>query len=275
MGPLIMPLPTLPRRVDFPNGYGVRIEAALNAGPGKLMTLSQGGAYVATPMVLLPQAMVRLSVEVPELSRVVHVEAVVVWENRGPKRPSPLPDGYGVRFIKTPTAAAEVIRRLLAGELKPLPEDPNETQALSPSQIREAITPAGTEGTLPWTSHTAQSLGVAARAAETSPPGRPYELREAVLANEVPQSAGIYLLSYDRSMDAFVGRADDNLRESLKPYIGRYSYFHFEVVTSRKDRYERECELFHRLGGDRAQLDNQEHPIPPPGPQLKCPVCVN
>ena len=46
----------LPRRIDFVDGYAVRLRAALNGGDGKLMTLSEGGAYVATPLNLLPQA---------------------------------------------------------------------------------------------------------------------------------------------------------------------------------------------------------------------------
>jgi hypothetical protein len=40
------------------------------------------------------------------------------------------------------------------------------------------------------------------------------------------------------------------------------------------DRFHKECELFHDLGGDRGQLDNADHPAPPARGNLACPLCV-
>ncbi len=92
-------MPASARRVDFAEGYQVRLRAALNGGHGRLMTLSEGGAYIATPLALLPQAQLHVAIQIPELERTVEVEAVVAWENRGTRRPSAQPEGYGLRFI--------------------------------------------------------------------------------------------------------------------------------------------------------------------------------
>jgi hypothetical protein len=118
-----------PRRVDFSEGYHVRLRAALTRGEGTLMTLSQGGAFIATPLSLLPQAQLSVAIEIPELSRIVEVEAIVAWENRGPRRPAMAqPDGYGLRFIRVSTVSAEAIQWLLHREGR---RNPAATQALS------------------------------------------------------------------------------------------------------------------------------------------------
>jgi PilZ domain len=267
-----VPMQASPRRVDFTEGYPVRLRAALNRGEGRLMTLSQGGAYVATPVTLLPQAQLSVAIDIPELSRTVEVEAVVAWENRGPKRPSTSqPDGYGIRFIRVPYASAEAIYWLLRKEEGHMSHDPEKTRALTPWEIQEAMERAQ------------RQFG---RAATTVPEpvnpfevgeGPPYRLSSSVLFTRVPRAPGVFVLSYDRTVDARVERADEDLRQALTERVGDYPYFHFEVIPMSRARFERECELYHRLGGDRGHLDNSEHPLPPSatdGIQLKCPVCV-
>lgn len=282
-----------PRRVDFLEGYPVKFRAALNRGVGKLITLSEGGAYVATPSALLPQAQLSIAIEIPELRRTFEVEAVVAWENRGAERPSPQPDGYGLRFIRIPTESAEAIRWLLRREepigpvgnapmpsssakpaaargRSPVSVSVPETRAVTTEEVREALRAQGRfdladsliDQTHPYLD-------------EASTPNPPYPLNVDVIEAMVPPSTpGVFVVGYDRTFDARIGRADVDLRRSLEELSDRYGYFHFEIVHTRKDRFERECELFHRLGGDRGQLDNEEHPLPPPGPQLKCPICV-
>jgi hypothetical protein len=72
-----------------------------------------------------------------------------------------------------------------------------------------------------------------------------------------------------------VGRADVDLRETLSSFEGEYAYFYFETIEDAEERFHRECELFHRLGGDRGQLDNTTHPKPPEAlGSSDCPVCV-
>lgn len=301
-GPETTEMPASARRVDFPDGYQVRLRAALNGGDGRLMTLSEGGAYIATPLALLPQAQLHVAIQIPELRRTVELEAVVAWENRGTTRPSPQPEGYGLRFIKIPTASGEAIRWLLRRQERS-PKDPETTQGLSPADVQEAMErardrfgPDAVAAQAPINPLTAprrrpRALGdLTTRALvplkaehhelgdgldEGEAEGPPYRLEAVVIHQQVaPSTAGVFVLSYDRTVDARIGRADTDLRLSLIEFLDRYAYFYFEAIASRKERFERECELFHRLGGDHGQLDNEEHPLPPPGPQLKCPVCV-
>lgn len=285
----------------------MRLRAALNGGDGRLMTLSEGGAYVATPLALLPQAQLHVAIQIPELERTVEVEAVVAWENRGETRPSPQPEGYGLRFIRVPTASGEAIRWLLRRQDRSH-QDPATTQGLSPSDVREAMERArdrfGSDAdTVSEPMNPLSGRGRRTRAlgdlttrtlvplrAETKPapfPSAgdegvddesdrpPFPLTPVTIHERVaPSTPGVFVLSYDRTMDTRIGRADTDLRRALSEFIDRYAYFHFEAIASRKERFERECELYHRLGGDHGQLDNEDHPLPPPGPQLKCPVCV-
>jgi hypothetical protein len=267
------------------------------------MSLSEGGAYVATPVDLLPQSQLEVSIEVPELERTFRVEAVVAWENRGERRPSAQPEGYGLRFLRVSHPAKQAIRWMLrhderevqkqeqarhrelekeladrlATEEKAKAKDERRvspTRTLYTEEIEEAFqraraaTPPGA-----WDTGVSDVAAAASLSDDTASP--PFPLEPAHVNARVPESTpGVFILSYDRAFDALVGRADADLRSSLEQFYGQYSYFHFEPVPSRKDRFERECELFHRLGGDRGQLDNREHPLPPAGPQLKCPVCV-
>jgi hypothetical protein len=230
----------------------------------------------------------------------VQVEAVVAWENRGQGRPSRQPEGYGLRFINVPTASGEAIKWLLRRQDR-ANGNPETTQGLSPADVMEAMERAqdrfGAEAVVAQaplnpltaprrrsralgdvTTKTLAPLEVKAQAETTSddePQGPPYRLDSVVIHEQVgPSTAGVFVLSYDRTMDARIGRADTNLRLALSEFLDRYAYFYFEAITPSKERFERECELYHRLGGDRGQLDNEEHPLPPPGPQLKCPVCV-
>jgi hypothetical protein len=275
------------------------------------MTLSEGGAYIATPLALLPQAQLHVAIQIPELRRTVELEAVVAWENRGDTRPSPQPEGYGLRFIRVPTASGEAIRWLLRRQDRSA-KNPETTQGLSPADVQEAMerardrfgseavsaqTPANplaaprrrsralgdltTRTLAPLKAETvragaADSLGAASEDLVTeAPKGPPYRLDTVVIHEQVaPSTPGVFVLSYDGTMDVRIGRADTDLRSALGEFLDRYAYFHFEAIAPRKERFERECELFHRLGGDRGQLDNEDHPLPPPGPQLKCPVCV-
>lgn len=260
---------TAPRRIDFIEGYHVRLRAALNRGEGKLVTLSQGGAYVATPVSLLPQAHLALSIEIPELSRIVEVEAVVAWENRGPGRPAATqPDGYGIRFIRVPTVSAEAIQWLLHREERRSRDNPAATQALSSREVREMMERAE------------EQFGFEAANVHRptnpfeEPEGPPHRLDPSVLRARVPRAPGVFVLGYERAIGARVGRSDDDLRETLSMFVGHYSFFYFEVVPGSKDRFEKECELFHDLGGGRGQLDNADHPLPSAKENLECPVCA-
>ena len=250
-----------PRRVDLTQKVPVRIRSIFNAGKGALLNVSSSGAYVATPMYLLPQARVKLQIVLREERRWVEAEAIVVWENRGTvERRDDLPPGYGLRFVELSKETEAVLGELLSGDGHI--ESPPEPQAPPAS----AKTPAP--------STTAPSPLTASFDAE--PEGPPYRLRGEHVSKHTPEArAGIFVLSYDRTQEARVGRADSDLRSTIAGFEGEYAYFYCEAIENVDERYARECELFHRLGGDRGQLDNTEHPAVPEGTELDCPVCVH
>jgi hypothetical protein len=111
---------------------------------------------------------------------------------------------------------------------------------------------------------------------DAEPEGPPFRLRSEQVSKHTQESQpGVFVLSYDRTQEARVGRADDDLRSTIAGFEGEYAYFYCEAIDDLDERYARECELFHRLGGDRGQLDHSDHPKAPPGTELDCPVCVH
>lgn len=238
------------RRVDLSEKIPVRIESTFHAGKGLLLNVSSTGAYIATPMVLLPQAQVRLQIVLREERRWVETNAVVAWENRGTvERRDNLPPGYGFRFVDIPEETAAFIEKLLTPEP---PEPQREAPAASPEAVHEDPDDL----------------------IHDDPDVAPYRLRTSVLERRSGPSPGIFVLSYDRTQEARVGRADESLRDTLASFEGQYAYFYCETIESLDERFFRECELYHRLGGDHGQLDNTEHPSTPQGSGLDCPICV-
>jgi hypothetical protein len=239
-----------PRRVDFQEGLPVVLRSFLISGKGRILNISSSGAYVATPMYLLPQARLRLQIVLREEKRWVEADAVVVWENRGTVgRRDGLPPGYGIRFVELPTETRDVLSKLLAG---------------TPAASEVSEGPADTI-----------SLHASAMLQDEEREGPPFRLQRDVVRRRVPaKSPGVFVLSYDRTQEARVGRADRDLRATLSAFEGEYAYFYFETIEPVDERYFRECELYHRLGGDRRQLDNTTHPEPPSDAELECPVCV-
>ena len=113
------------KRVDLSDDFAVLIKTTLNQGRGKLLSLSAGGAYVATSMSLLPRAQVRLKIVVRGAKRTFEVAAMVNWENQGANSRSALPPGYGVRFTDLDSVGVEAIRAILKSAVVPsIPERP-------------------------------------------------------------------------------------------------------------------------------------------------------
>lgn len=72
----------------------------------------------------------------------------------------------------------------------------------------------------------------------------------------------------------YIGRADMDLNARLKHLVnGTYTHFKFNYVHNVKQAYEKECRLYHALGGDGGTLRNQSHPEAPSGMPWTCPVC--
>jgi hypothetical protein len=267
-----------PRRVDFKDGIPVSVRSFLVSGKGRLLNLSSTGAYVATPMYLLPQARVRLRIVLLEEKRWVEADAVVVWENRGTVgRRDGLPPGYGLKFVDLPKETLRTIDQLLKGGgvfpvAAPLPVEAARTSEPQPEDLVEEPVPEPVPE--PVRAPVRDTMQEMAREDERE--GPPFRLRKDVVARHVPEaSPGIFVLSYDRTQETRVGRSDEDLRATLSGFEGEYAYFYFETIEAGDERYYRECELFHRLGGDRGQLDNTSHPKPPDAIESSdCPVCV-
>lgn len=71
----------------------------------------------------------------------------------------------------------------------------------------------------------------------------------------------------------YVGRSDSNVNQQLKSWIGRYEKFEYRHYLSARAAFEKECRLFHDLGGS-ARLDNSGHPARPDGAAWTCPHCA-
>ena len=165
-----------PRRVDLEGGLPVRLQSFLTTGKGELMNLSSSGGYVATPMILLPQAHVLLRIVLRDEKRWMDADAVVVWENRGTVgRRDGLPPGYGLRFVELSTATKRVVENLLSGETL--------------AAVEPALQPTPTV-----------ALAAPPAVSEDEPSGPPFRLHRATIASKVPADApGILVLSYDRT----------------------------------------------------------------------------
>ena len=255
-----------PRRVDLTQKVPVRIRSIFNAGKGALLNVSSAGAYVATPMYLLPQARVKLQIVLRKERRWVEAEAVVVWENRGTVgRRDNLPPGYGLRFVVLPKDTEAVLEELLSGD--------GHLASPEPAPVHEPHGEPSSADTLAPKTSVPPPL---AASFDAEPEGPPYRLRGEHVERHTPEArAGIFVLSYDHTQEARVGRADTDLRSAIAGFEGEYAYFYCEAIENLQERYARECELFHRLGGDRGQLDNTDHPATPEGTELDCPVCVH
>lgn len=103
-------MPVYISRVDLSGEHAVTIKSALHRGKGYLLSLSEHGVYIATDMTILPQASVRLQLELPD---VVEAEAVVTWENQKEPAEGLLP-GYGMRLTRVPPETANAIRELMS-----------------------------------------------------------------------------------------------------------------------------------------------------------------
>lgn len=106
--------------------------------------------------------------------------------------------------------------------------------------------------------------------------GSSYPLDENKIDEKVTtKKIGTYCLGHLKaSNNAFVpdyvGRSDTDLNKRLKDWVGKYKRFKFMYHTTKKQAYEKECNLYHDW---KDQIDNDVHPDKPDGTDYKCPVC--
>jgi hypothetical protein len=104
-----------------------------------------------------------------------------------------------------------------------------------------------------------------------------FELDEKTLNQEVAKiSPGTFTLGYKKDGTyyvKFVGRSDTDVRAQLKQYIGQYDRFKFGFFNSPQAAFDKECELYHALGGSEGKIDNKNHPETLQGATRSCPRC--
>jgi hypothetical protein len=87
-------------------------------------------------------------------------------------------------------------------------------------------------------------------------------------------SPGIFLLGKTDKHQSFhvlhIGRADEDIRATLKHYVRSYAEFRFEYCASSKDAFEKECGLYHTL----RPVDTPAHPLRPNNSDFRCPACM-
>jgi hypothetical protein len=70
----------------------------------------------------------------------------------------------------------------------------------------------------------------------------------------------------------YVGRADSDVNDRLKTWVGSYKYFKYSYASSPKAAFEKECKNYHDFG-ESNKLDNDIHPDRPNGSNWTCPEC--
>jgi len=104
----------------------------------------------------------------------------------------------------------------------------------------------------------------------------PFELNEEVLSLRVTiKSPGNFALGYTNDKKfvvRYIGRSDTDIRAALTQYIGQYTHFKYSYYAEAKAAFDKHCRNFHDFGGTE-RLENEGHPEPPTGSDLKCPFC--
>ncbi len=91
---------------------------------------------------------------------------------------------------------------------------------------------------------------------------------------EGEKKPGVFLLSNDGEVPIKIGRADEDLLETLKKLTetvrgidAQYAYFWAKTTETAYEAFLLECELWHRLN-----RNGQPHPVPKE-PDWQCPLC--
>jgi hypothetical protein len=112
----------------------------------------------------------------------------------------------------------------------------------------------------------------------------PFQLDENVIDAVITQTTpAVYLIRRIEETEAYahykarIERADDGtLKEKLKQWIGSdYRVFCFQYVKGIDTAFQRQCILWHEMGGAANELDNERHPVPNEGCTVLCSICAN
>lgn len=107
----------------------------------------------------------------------------------------------------------------------------------------------------------------------------PYNLGDNEIDKQITKtSSGNYALGYSKEDGTFivcyVGRADSDINNRLKSWVGEtsHSQFKYSYATSKKAAFEKECENYHDFG-ENNKLENEIHPDRSLNTAWKCPRC--
>lgn len=71
----------------------------------------------------------------------------------------------------------------------------------------------------------------------------------------------------------YVGWSGSDIKSEIVAMLNSgYTAFEYSYALTPKDAFERDCRIFHDLGGD-IILDNKEHPARPERVKWRCPLC--
>ncbi|MEM7653596.1 MAG: hypothetical protein AAF220_10495 [Pseudomonadota bacterium] len=80
---------------------------------------------------------------------------------------------------------------------------------------------------------------------------------------------GQFLVSY-------VGRDDEDVQAAIFDAYdrhGRATHFKMSYLATAHAAWQKHCHLWHGYGGAEGKLYNRDHPEPPAGSRIECPVC--
>ncbi len=112
----------------------------------------------------------------------------------------------------------------------------------------------------------------------------PFQLDENVIDAVITQTTpAVYLIRRIEETEAYahykarIERADAGaLKDELKQWIGSdYRVFCFQYVKGIDTAFQRQCILWHEMGGAANELDNERHPVPNEGCTALCSICAN
>ncbi|MAF49267.1 MAG: hypothetical protein QGH73_16005 [Rhodospirillales bacterium] len=101
----------------------------------------------------------------------------------------------------------------------------------------------------------------------------PFPLTEEEIDNHIDTTIAAFALGRmegRRFLVQYVGRSDKDAAGVLKGLVGDYEAFKYRTYVSTRRAYAKECKLFH----DFSPGDNGEHPEPPSGIRVACPIAT-
>ena len=101
----------------------------------------------------------------------------------------------------------------------------------------------------------------------------PFQLLESVIDTVVTRATpAVFLIRRIEETEKYAPHG--TLKQKLKRWLSSdYRVFCFEYVQGENAVFDRQCRLWHNLGGPTGKLDNEQHPEPDEGQTTKCPVC--